>query len=187
MAVASVDEALKRTFCELFMDCRYSDLTVDRICQTAKASRSAFYKRYANKDELLTAILTDDLVKPVREFRQTVPTRKFAEQAQAMADSIQYERILEKRDFYKKVLRECSDVVLHDLVTVFAEFNREVMAEYPFDDVEREYVASVYAADHIFWMAKWIHEDFSISVDELVKLHRKWSVGTWEQIIHGFE
>ncbi len=185
--MASVDEALKETFCTLFMEQRYSDITVDKLCQTAKASRSAFYKRYANKDELLVSILADDLVKPAREFRQAVPTRKFADHAQPMVDSLQYERILERRDFYKKVLRECSDVVLHGLTAAFADFNREVMAEYPFDDVERDYVASVYAADHVFWMAKWIHDDFSISVDELVRLHRKWSVGTWESIIGEFE
>lgn len=185
--MASVDESLRETFCTLFMEQRYSDITVDKLCQTAKASRSAFYKRYANKDELLVAILVDDLVKPTRDFRKTVPTRKFAEQSQPMVDALQYERILEKRDFYKKVLRECSDVVLHGLTAAFADFDREVMAEYPFDDVERDYVASVFAADHVFWMAKWIHDDFSISVDELVKLHRKWSVGAWEKAIQNFE
>ena len=79
----------------------------------------------------------------------------FAEQSQPMVDSLQYGRILEHRDFYKKVLRECPGVVMHGLV----------------------------AADHVFWMAKWIHDDFSISVDKLVRLHRKWSVGTWESII----
>ena len=118
--MASVDESLRETFCTLFMEQRYSDITVDKLCQTAEASRSAFYKRYANKDELLIAILSDDLVKPVRGFRQTVPTRKFADHAQPMVDSLQYERILEKRDFYKKVLRECSDVVLHGLTAVFS-------------------------------------------------------------------
>lgn len=60
--MASVDEALRETFCMLFMEQRYSDITVDKLCQTAKASRSAFYKRYANKDELLIAILSEPSV-----------------------------------------------------------------------------------------------------------------------------
>lgn len=180
--MATIDSSLKRCLRQLALTTPYRDISVAQLCHAASVSRASFYKHFQGKDDLLAQIIIDDLCQPVRNVRQSIPTKQYINQSHTIIDELQFNRVLEHKTFYQKMLRECPQVFLRDLTAAFVEINQTVLDEYLIDEREKEYVAFAFAADHVMWLAKWIHEGMDISPQQLAFLHHKWSVRTWESI-----
>lgn len=176
---ANVSNSLKEAFLALFEQKHFDDISVSAICAKASASRTAFYKHFANKDELFASILFDKLIEPMQNFRRSRISDIHPDIAPSWADRIQYERVLANKDFFKKAFRECTLVTYRSLMSAYIKLNREHLSTWDLDEVESEYVAVISAAIHVSGIAKWVHDDFNISPEALAELHYKWGVKNW--------
>lgn len=183
--MGTIDESLKASFRALFESVPYKSLSVNAICEASHASRAAFYKLYSSKDDLLAQILIDDVCAPVRRIRAAIPTRKFNAQANVIIDEVQCANIIEHASFYRKVLRECPLVFGRELIKGLMAVNREVLEDYPLEDLEKEYMAYFFAANHALLLAKWINDGMVVPSEKLADWYQKWATAGWKDIAVG--
>lgn len=180
--MGALDETLKNAFRTLFAEVPYRSISINDICHAANISRTAFYKLYSSKEELLTRIMLDDLCEPVRTIRATIPTKKFNAQANLIIDEVRLANVQEHAGFYRKVLKDCPDIYLRELAKGFASVNREVLESYPLEEQEKDYMAFFYASGMVMLLAKWIHEGMDVPPEQLANWYQRWATDNWKAI-----
>lgn len=181
----SVENAVKKSLRALVLTKPYGKITVHDICTEANVSKTAFYKKFDNKDAVIADILCDDICEPVRTIRKAIPTRNFSDEAPGIIDFVQTSNVLEHAAFYKKIITECPMVFLRELTADLAKVNKEVLDTYQMDEVERDYMAFHFAANHTLLIAKWIHDGMEVDQRRLADWYRKWATVNWEAIAWG--
>lgn len=179
----SVENALKNSLRKLALAKPYKKISVSDICDKGHVSKTAFYKKFDNKDAVLAQILIDDICEPVRKIRDAVPTRAFHNEAHGMIDFVQTSNILENAEFYKRIVSECPMTFLHELTKGLVSVNREVLESYCLEEEERDYMAFHFAANHTLLIAKWIHDGMEVDQEKLAEWYHKWATLNWEQLV----
>lgn len=181
--MSSVEDAIKKGLRELALTKPYKKIGVSDICDKAHVSKTAFYKKFDNKDAVLAQILLDDICEPVRRIRSAIPTNTFHNEAPRMIDYVQTSNILENADFYKRIVSECPMAFLHELTKGFVGVNREVLEGYRLEEAERDYMTFHFAANHTLLIAKWIHDGMEVDQEKIAEWYHKWATLNWEQLV----
>lgn len=89
LRIKKTNYAIKTAFWQLLYTEDYSKITVRQILNLANVNHATFYKHYANKDDLLTAI-EDDLLSEFKKVTLQVPTPLLKQKTETEQPQMEY-------------------------------------------------------------------------------------------------
>ena len=185
MGMAEIEDSLKNTLRELAQKIHFDQIGTAALCSSAHVSRTAFYSRYSSKEALLSDILYDDICKPVLSIRNVIPTMKYGgTTAHSIIDDVQCDNILANREFYSAIVRDCPTLFITLLTQGLTTVNEMVLASYDLPELEKEYMAFFYAANHAMLYRKWIGDGFIVEPSKLIDWYFKWAAESWVKVSH---
>ena len=182
MGMAEIEDSLKSTLRELVQKIHFDQISTAALCSSAHVSRAAFYSRYNSKEALLADILYDDICKPVLSIRNVIPTVKYGNTAHSLIDDVQCDNILANREFYTAIMRDCPTLFITLLTQGLTAVNETVLVPYDLPDLEKEYMAFFYAANHAMLYRKWIGDGFIVEPSKLINWYFKWAAESWMKV-----
>jgi AcrR family transcriptional regulator len=178
-AKESIVECLK----ELVAVAPYSSITVSEICARAKVSRNTFYTHFRDKDDVLEAVLKGDIIQPLESLSRLLRANEFKTGSQMVNENF-YKGIYENGSFYIALMsNDESAVVVSTLTRLFQDMVTEMLAHYRMSDLELEYMAYFYASSQAMLLRKWILDGLQITPQQICKLHFKWAMHSWNDIL----
>lgn len=158
----------------------YAKIKVSSICDAANISRPLFYTYYENKDDLLSKIIFKDIMQPSFELQGLLPQTKVKSAAQILIEQ-QYQRIIERKDFYSRInsINKGANLI-QSLTKRGTELSARILEEADLSDLEKSYLAYLTAAAHAVLVSKWIERGYDADPKQMTQFARKWIMDCWK-------
>ena len=175
--------AIEKAFRELIMTMPYRAISVSDICAQAHLSRKSFYVNFHNKEDVVSKILFDDVVKPIRDINTLFTINQNKSMTLVIYEKV-YERIYQNPEFYRALvtpMKGHDDTFIRILTHHIYEFNAELLAKRNSDrsDFERDYTSYFFASSQAMLIQKWIADGFPCTPKELAQLYDKMTKSYW--------
>jgi AcrR family transcriptional regulator len=181
-AVLTIYDAVEHSFRNLLLKMPYEKITISQICEAANISRTAFYKCFSDKDDLVEKLMEKDIVKPLQTLREMLPTKKIKSAPQLMTEQI-YQGFVNYKEYYIRV----NDIdnhrfLLKGLIDNINDLNAKILEEYDLPEQEKFYMAYFYAASIVMLIIKWIERGMDMEPAAMSSYYNKWAQRYWTQL-----
>jgi AcrR family transcriptional regulator len=171
----SIGFAVERSFRELLLKMPYEKITISMICEAAGVSRTAFYKCFSDKDDLVEKLIDKDIVQPLYTLREMLPTRRIKSAPQLITEQI-YQCFVNNKEYYTRVNSIDNHRFLHKyLADKLSALNTKILKEYNLPEQEKYYMAYFYAASNAILISKWIENGMDVEPAALSSYYNKWA------------
>jgi AcrR family transcriptional regulator len=183
----TVKSAIRDRFKDCVAQNDYDDITITMICQKTNISRAAFYTYFHSKEEVVRSIVSEDLLLPELQMRDTIDTNAIKSAALILTEMI-YTKISSNREFYKKINMVDGGNLLRNAITEsFVILNRAVTKDYDLPEDERRISGFFFSAANAALISQWLNDDLDIAPTRLAQLYLKftrnyfWSVSPYKK------
>jgi AcrR family transcriptional regulator len=170
----TVDDSIVSSFKRLLLKHRYGNITVEMVCKEACVSRKTFYNHFHGKEAIFKKIIHDDIIVPLEEIRNLLPTKKIKSAGLLLIEKI-YEEFYAQEPLFMR-MRSGPDITLlrETLYDEILSMNKKIMSGFTADDVELEYLTSFCAASNTFFITKWIADGMVVPPKQVAHFFYKW-------------
>jgi AcrR family transcriptional regulator len=177
----SVYSAIERSFRSLLLKMPYEKITISLICEAAGVSRTAFYKCFSDKEDVVEELIDKDIVQPLCTLREMLPTQQIKSAPQLITEQI-YRGFVNNKEYYTCVNNiDGHRFLLKNLVDKLHALNTEILEEYNLPKLEKYYMAYFYAASNAILISKWIENGMDVEPSAMSSYYNKWAQHYWTQ------
>jgi AcrR family transcriptional regulator len=178
-----LSDSIKAAFLSLAETARIETITLSSVCKTANVSRTAFYSCFADKNDLIAAIIHDSVVKPIIDLRRLLPTAKLKHAPQLLTEQI-YINIMEQRGFFEQLANDQNRAFFAATLTEFyRQMNEGILKARGIAHDEIQYAAYFSAGAHVLLIVKWIREGMKVPPAQMMRYYMKFIQPYWEGIM----
>ncbi|MDR1183169.1 MAG: TetR/AcrR family transcriptional regulator [Coriobacteriales bacterium] len=171
----SISCAVERSFRDLLLKMPYEKITISMICKAAGVSRTAFYKCFSDKDDLVEKLIDKDIVQPILTLREMLPTKRIKSAPQLVTEQI-YQGFIDNKEYYTRVNNiDNHRFLLKYLAGKLNALNNKIVEEYDLPEREKYYMAYFYAAANAILISKWIENGMDMAPSALSSYYNKWA------------
>lgn len=180
LRIKKTNYAIKTAFWQLLYTEDYSKITVRQILNLANVNHATFYKHYANKDDLLTAI-EDDLLSEFKKVTLQVPTPLITQKTETETEQPQMEYYYQQLVLYiyrngKKFSTLLDSTEDRSFINKLIETDQEIWQEKHL--LEQLAIPQRYASTALVGMAlnlisEWVKSDFQETPQEFLAIMKK--------------
>lgn len=188
-APLDIRQAVEQSFKQLISEKSYRSVSVSDIAEIAHISRHSFYEYYANKEEVVSSIFSQDVIKPLSDVHAafTLSERQNIPEISEMLLRKMYQAVFNNGEFYGclvKPMKGHDDTFLRIATNAIYDFNKELLESVtPADPEEtKDYSAYIFASSQAMLMQKWIASDFDLTVEEITSLYNRIMTPFWLDI-----
>jgi len=153
-------------------------ITVSGLCERVGISRKTFYTYFESRDDLLAAIIRDDVVEPIKRLYPLFGSGNEAV-SMPLLNKLLYQSLYEHKDFYLRVVTQNEErIFVHAInrgLIESHEFVRSVTCDKPMD-AEFEYASSFLTGAQSSLVVKWIRGGMTVSPEQLGAWFDAWGV-----------
>jgi AcrR family transcriptional regulator len=177
----SIGRAVERSFKNLLLRTPYEKITISMICEAAGVSRTAFYKCFSDKDDLVEQLIDKDIIQPLITLREILPTKRIKSAPQLITEQI-YQGFVDNREYYTRVNGIDNHRFLHKcLADKLSALNNRILEEYDLPEREKYYMAYFYAASNAILISRWIENGMDVEPAALSSYYNKWAQHYWTE------
>lgn len=176
--------AVEKALRELVQEKPYKSISVSDICERACLSRKSFYTNYHTKEDVVSQIVTKDIVSPLRSINALFSRSQSRDMYHVISQKI-YEKPYEDQAFYRALvgpMKGVDDTFLRVVTNAIYDFNMELLSgskAMKRDERKMDYVAYFFASSQAMLMQKWIYDGFVYTPDELANLYDEMTQSYW--------
>lgn len=178
LRIKKTNYAIKTAFWQLLYTEDYSKITVRQILSLANVNHATFYKHYANKEDLLTAI-EDDLLSEFKKVTLQVPTPLLKQKTEAEQPQMEYyyqQLVLYIYRNGKKFSALLDSTEDRSFINKLIETDQEIWQEKHL--LEQLAIPQRYASTALVGMAlnlisEWVKSDFQETPQEFLAIMKK--------------
>ncbi|WP_439819401.1 TetR/AcrR family transcriptional regulator [Weissella paramesenteroides] len=178
LRIKKTNYAIKTAFWQLLYTEDYSKITVRQILNLANVNHATFYKHYANKDDLLTAI-EDDLLSEFKKVTLQVPTPLITQKTETEQPQMEYyyqQLVLYIYRNGKKFSTLLDSTEDRSFINKLIETDQEIWQEKHL--LEQLAIPQRYASTALVGMAlnlisEWVKSDFQETPQEFLAIMKK--------------
>jgi AcrR family transcriptional regulator len=179
----SAKESIVECLRELVAVTPYNSITVSEICARAKVSRNTFYTHFRDKDDVLEAAIKGDIIQPLETLSRLLRANEFKTGSQMVNENF-YKGIYENGSFYTALMSNDEPaMVVPTLTKLFQDMLTEMLLHYQMPDLEREYMVYFFASSQAMLLRKWILDGLQLTPQQICRLHFKWAMHSWNDIL----
>jgi AcrR family transcriptional regulator len=172
----AIDDSIVNGFKKLLLIHYYEKITIDMICKEASVSRKTFYNHFNGKEAIFRKIIHDDVRIPLENIRSLLPTRQIKSAPLLLAEKT-YEEFYDQKALFLRLRSKADILLLRE--TVFSELlamNKEIMANYPVDEIELDYLTYFCASTNTSLISKWILDGMVLPPKQAARFFYKWVI-----------
>lgn len=178
LRIKKTNYAIKTAFWQLLYTEDYSKITVRQILNLANVNHATFYKHYANKDDLLTAI-EDDLLSEFKKVTLQVPAPLITQKTETEQPQMEYyyqQLVLYIYRNGKKFSTLLDSTEDRSFINKLIETDQEIWQEKHL--LEQLAIPQRYASTALVGMAlnlisEWVKSDFQETPQEFLAIMKK--------------
>ncbi len=185
-APSDIQRSVEGSFRKLILEKGYRSVSVSDIADGAHLSRHSFYEYYANKEDVLSSIFSQDAMKPLKDAHAlfSLEERRDMPRISELLLGKMYQGVYDNGDFYYhlvKPMKGNDDTFIRVVTNAIYDFDMDLLVSMGLDSAQKEteYSAYVFAASQAMLMQKWIAADYDMSVEEITALYTQIMTPFW--------
>jgi AcrR family transcriptional regulator len=175
-------DAITQSFRDLLTVKPYGMITISEICDNASTSRKSFYRHFECREDVLRAMVYDDLCLPLKSLISFLPVSEIKSAPLILVERT-FLTIFSNRGCYENLVTHFGRMQLAEvLLTVLNVHSLEMIASATPITIVQEfdtYFDSGSLAMSIIW---WIDRDMDITYREMAKMYTKRLYARWQEM-----
>ena len=172
---------LRQAICEEYraMVCSMpmGKITVSELCERVDISRKTFYTYFESRDDLLTNIVCNDIIEPVKRLYPLFGTDNETVSV-PLLNRMLYQAMYERKEFYLRVVTQNEERIFVHAVNralrEIHEFTRDLHGVPR--DREFEYAASFLTGAQASMVVKWIRNGMDATPEQMGAWFDSWGI-----------
>jgi AcrR family transcriptional regulator len=160
----------------------YTRISVQNLCESAYLSRRTFYKHFADKTAVVSAMVYEDFIGPPLAMRKSIDLKEFKSSARLLSETT-YKIIFENRLCYNNLLEYMGKMQLAEIIQeVNSSFTFSVIENYDYPPEDMEFAAFMMGSLSAAMIVRWIEQGYPESHTRLSQLYNSWVLAHWREL-----
>lgn len=175
----SVTQDIQQSYKALVSTEPYAKITVARICEDAKVSKSTFYAHYSDKDSILKGVISDDIIQPIITLREIIPTQHYKSSHVIIMEKL-CNTIYADGAFYTRLIKvEHGMLFIQTMNAGISTITSSILENHDLEDIEKDYTIHFFASGLSIILGRWLIRGMDIPPEQLAHYYNKWVIPYW--------
>lgn len=172
----TAEQLIKDEFRTMVIEMPLGKVTVSDLCARVGISRKTFYKYFVDKEDILAAIIYDDLLEPAVQMLSYFGTSN-PEVSVPLINEHGYQALLDRKDFYTRVVTQNQErIFVRAMQRCLTKCHSGINdSNNGHQDNEYEYASQFLAAGQAAIFVKWIRSGMDIPPAQMAAWFSAWA------------